>query len=98
MNITTLRQIQLRMAAEGVISAPFLPDDELWTTGDPDYEVLLKQQAASGSLKLYSHETAGSLKQDLSAGAFKLGKADLTRDVTLWVEGAAVTDIEWLQV
>ncbi len=31
MHSTILRQIQLRMAAEGLIDAPFLPDDELWT-------------------------------------------------------------------
>jgi len=30
-NIKPLRQIQLRMAAEGLIDAPFLPDDDLWT-------------------------------------------------------------------
>jgi len=30
-NIKPLRQIQLRMAAEGLIDTPFLPDDDLWT-------------------------------------------------------------------
>ena len=31
LNTKLLRQIQLRMAAEGLIDAPFLPDDDLWT-------------------------------------------------------------------
>ena len=31
LNTKLLRQIQLRMAAEGLIDAPFLPDDDLWS-------------------------------------------------------------------
>jgi hypothetical protein len=68
------------------------PDDALWTTGDADYEVHVVLKAASGALKLFDAETAGTLKKDLGSGALELKKTDLGADLTLWAEGSGVSD------
>ena len=99
MNIKPLRQIQLRMAAEGLIDAPFLPDDDLWTLTQD----LIEAYRARGLTLDDPYDPADRRMQDFIDGecrrmgvrepprlprpTLRLGRAGLARELALPLNG-----------